>query len=113
VAELVGTKTKSIETAVRKLLSNPGALAAMKRKRMPYGDGHASGRIVEVMVSHLQKQLNLQEPLVLPVEDGLAPGCARSPEESIVASSLWRALRRIMFPFNGDTIFVNPPSLSL
>ena len=45
--KLVGTDCDRIVSEVATLLDNPAAYAAMARVRNPYGDGHASERIVE------------------------------------------------------------------
>jgi UDP-N-acetylglucosamine 2-epimerase (non-hydrolysing) len=45
-AALVGTDERAIGAAVRRLLDDPRAYAAMSRAANPYGDGQASARIV-------------------------------------------------------------------
>ena len=47
--KLVGTEEESIYQAAKELLENPEAYQAMAGARNPYGDGHASGRIVEAI----------------------------------------------------------------
>jgi UDP-N-acetylglucosamine 2-epimerase (non-hydrolysing) len=46
---LVGTATRRIVDAVRDLLGDPGALAAMAEPRLPYGDGRAGERIAALI----------------------------------------------------------------
>ena len=50
---LVGTRTERIVEACEQLLTDPAAAAAMRRAHNPYGDGHASQRIVEALVAEL------------------------------------------------------------
>lgn len=52
VAEVVGTEPASIVAAASRLLSDPDAYAAMARPVSPFGDGHASRRIVSVVQAH-------------------------------------------------------------
>lgn len=54
-AALVGTDPVRIVTEVRRLLSDPIALAAMSRTGFPYGDGRASERIAALVVEWLQR----------------------------------------------------------
>jgi len=49
VARRVGTAFDDIVTHARELLNDRAAYAAMARAISPYGDGHASGRIVRVI----------------------------------------------------------------
>jgi UDP-N-acetylglucosamine 2-epimerase (non-hydrolysing) len=51
--ELVGHDRAAIAGAARRLLEDPAAYAAMARAVNPYGDGHASGRIVEWLLARL------------------------------------------------------------
>jgi UDP-N-acetylglucosamine 2-epimerase (non-hydrolysing) len=46
---LVGTDEKTIYDACRELLDDPSAYAAMAHASNPYGDGHASERIADVL----------------------------------------------------------------
>lgn len=46
---LVGTERQRIVTAVGRLLADPGALAAMARPAMPFGDGSAATRIAAII----------------------------------------------------------------
>jgi UDP-N-acetylglucosamine 2-epimerase (non-hydrolysing) len=49
VVKLVGTSTEVILAEAQRLLDDPRAYAAMARGVSPYGDGHASERIVAVL----------------------------------------------------------------
>lgn len=49
VVELVGTDTDRIFRSSERLLDDPEAYATMSRAVSPYGDGHASERIVEFL----------------------------------------------------------------
>jgi UDP-N-acetylglucosamine 2-epimerase (non-hydrolysing) len=51
--EIVGTNEERIIAAVSRLLDDPHAYAAMARAVSPYGDGHASERIVEFLRNKL------------------------------------------------------------
>lgn len=46
---LVGTDEDAIEREFSRLLDDPAAYAAMAHASNPYGDGHASGRIADVL----------------------------------------------------------------
>jgi UDP-N-acetylglucosamine 2-epimerase (non-hydrolysing) len=48
VAALVGRDSKAIVARISRLLTDPEAYRSMRRGSSPYGDGHASGRIVEL-----------------------------------------------------------------
>lgn len=48
--KLVGTATKTIVEEATRLLDNPSAYAAMAKAVNPYGDGHASERIIEALL---------------------------------------------------------------
>lgn len=48
---LVGTGEEAIYEEFSRLLDDPAAYAAMSRASNPYGDGHASERIAEVLMS--------------------------------------------------------------
>ncbi|MBD2666550.1 UDP-N-acetylglucosamine 2-epimerase [Richelia sinica FACHB-800] len=54
-AKLVGTKTENIVAATSELLSNPQAYATMANAINPFGDGHASERILEIVENYLGK----------------------------------------------------------
>lgn len=46
---LVGTSEEGIFSAFSELLDDPAAYEAMSRASNPYGDGHASERIADVL----------------------------------------------------------------
>ncbi len=54
VVRLVGTDVERIVGAAHELLCNEAAYAAMARGVSPYGDGHASERIVAAVARHFQ-----------------------------------------------------------
>ena len=47
--KIVGTKEKSIKNAVQKLLDDKSEYDKMSNAVNPYGDGHASERIVRIL----------------------------------------------------------------
>jgi UDP-N-acetylglucosamine 2-epimerase (non-hydrolysing) len=49
---LVGTRRDQIVSQARRLLDDPAAHAAMAQAINPYGDGHASERIVQAILEH-------------------------------------------------------------
>ena len=49
VARLTGTDSTSIYTEAQRLLDDPAAYAVMAHAINPYGDGHASSRIVDIL----------------------------------------------------------------
>jgi UDP-N-acetylglucosamine 2-epimerase (non-hydrolysing) len=49
-ARLVGTNSERIVSSVRKLLGDPEHYLSMSRAHNPFGDGHASERIVRILV---------------------------------------------------------------
>jgi UDP-N-acetylglucosamine 2-epimerase (non-hydrolysing) len=55
--KLVGTEAETIIREARELLDNPAAHAKMAQAVNPYGDGHASERIVENLLhyEHLKR----------------------------------------------------------
>ena len=48
-AILVGTSAERIVEVTRRLLGDPRAMAAMSRRALPYGDGHAGPRIAAII----------------------------------------------------------------
>ncbi|HEY1089380.1 MAG TPA: UDP-N-acetylglucosamine 2-epimerase (non-hydrolyzing) [Archangium sp.] len=52
-AELVGTDEKRILAAATRLLTDARAYESMSRAQNPYGDGHASERIVQVLAEQV------------------------------------------------------------
>ena len=51
-AKLVGTSEVGAYQEIRRLLDDPGAYAAMAHAANPYGDGHASERIVRALLDY-------------------------------------------------------------
>jgi UDP-N-acetylglucosamine 2-epimerase (non-hydrolysing) len=58
-ARLVGTSAERIVSAARQLLGDDGALAAMRRRTFPYGDGHAAPRIAAIVEQWLGRRETL------------------------------------------------------
>jgi UDP-N-acetylglucosamine 2-epimerase (non-hydrolysing) len=54
--KLVGADVDAIVQGVGELLENPKTYQAMTRVHNPYGDGHASSRIGDVMHSFLREK---------------------------------------------------------
>ncbi len=52
VVELVGTSREAVFKSLYELHNTPGKYARMARSVFPYGDGHASRRIVDVLYRH-------------------------------------------------------------
>ena len=59
---LVGRDPDLIENTVARLLDDPAALSAMRRPSYPYGDGRASQRIADEIVSWLRRGVRPAEP---------------------------------------------------
>lgn len=55
-AILVGTSAERIAGEARRLLRSPGALAAMRRRRFPYGDGKSGPRIAAIIEEWLKRR---------------------------------------------------------
>ena len=53
--KLVGTTETTIYQAIKQLLTDPAAYAQMSKAANPYGDGHASQRIADVIEAALTK----------------------------------------------------------
>ena len=68
---LVGTDTGRILAAVRKLLGDPLALAAMAQPRMPYGDGRAGYRIAALIEHWLSSRFAVDSPERNPSAQGI------------------------------------------
>ena len=56
VAKLVGTETACIAEATQRLLDDSSVYGAMLSDKNPFGDGHASQRIVDVLKEHVGRQ---------------------------------------------------------
>jgi UDP-N-acetylglucosamine 2-epimerase (non-hydrolysing) len=57
-ARLVGTNPVEIVQEVNRLLDHPLAHAHMARKHSPYGEGHASDRIADLLASAMPGEIN-------------------------------------------------------
>jgi UDP-N-acetylglucosamine 2-epimerase (non-hydrolysing) len=55
-AKLIGTDTADIVAEASRLLEDPAAYEAMARSHNPFGDGLASGRIVEAARAFLAQR---------------------------------------------------------
>lgn len=55
-ATLVGTSSERIVAEVRRLLHDPAAIAVMRRRSFPYGDGKAAPRIAEHIENWLDRR---------------------------------------------------------
>jgi UDP-N-acetylglucosamine 2-epimerase (non-hydrolysing) len=61
-ALLVGTSTKRIVREARRLLGDLSALAQMRRRSFPYGDGHAAGRIAAIVEAWTARRRSISRP---------------------------------------------------
>jgi UDP-N-acetylglucosamine 2-epimerase len=75
-ARLVGTDTDRIVSEVRGLLDDRSRYVAMARANNPYGDGHASERIVDALhsVPATFSSMNLTAPAPMQLHSALASG---------------------------------------
>lgn len=60
--KLVGTEEETIYQKTKKLLCDAQAYAAMRHASNPYGDGHASERIADAIISWFDDRLKTEEP---------------------------------------------------
>ncbi len=60
--KLVGTEEETIYQETKKLLCDAQAYAAMHHASNPYGDGHASERIADAIISWFDDRLKTEEP---------------------------------------------------
>ena len=58
-AKIVGTDTHTITTTVTELLTNPALYQKMSSAGSPYGDGHASKKIRDIIFQHLKNNENI------------------------------------------------------
>lgn len=65
---LVGTDSRAIISAVQTLLTDSNAYNAMARAINPYGDGHASPRIVRALESHFFAAAQPEQFRVRPID---------------------------------------------
>lgn len=66
VARLVGTDTDTIVHETERLLDDPAAYRKMAVGASPYGDGHASARIVAAIARELGVVPNSHRPSAIP-----------------------------------------------
>jgi UDP-N-acetylglucosamine 2-epimerase (non-hydrolysing) len=52
--KLVGTETAKITSEAKKLLSDESEYQKMSKAANPYGDGHASERIIQALLNYLK-----------------------------------------------------------
>jgi UDP-N-acetylglucosamine 2-epimerase (non-hydrolysing) len=78
-ARLVGTEVPAIVSACERLLTDPCAYQAMAQARNPFGDGHASERILDVLFESFDYRKRFpmraieQDPAAIPLPvDGMA-----------------------------------------
>jgi len=62
VLELAGTDEERVYAMTRRLLTDEAAYRKMKNASNPYGDGRASGRIVQAILHHFGRRDNPPEP---------------------------------------------------
>jgi len=62
VLELVGTNEERVYAGARKLLTDRAAYERMANSANPYGDGHASERIVQAILHHFGRRDSRPEP---------------------------------------------------
>lgn len=75
-ARLVGTDTDRIVSEVRGLLDDRSQYVAMAHANNPYGDGHASERIVDALltVPATFSTMSLTPPAAMPLHNAIASG---------------------------------------
>jgi UDP-N-acetylglucosamine 2-epimerase (non-hydrolysing) len=56
-AILVGTSSERIVAEARRLLNDPSAMAAMRRRSFPYGDGKAAPRMAQIIEDWLERRI--------------------------------------------------------
>src|SRR6185503_382190 len=78
-ASIVGTDVATIVSAINNILDDELMRETMSRRLMPYGDGHASARIVRDIAERLVPAEQL---------DQVQPGTAMSDPEAVEAGGL-------------------------
>ncbi|HEV7258708.1 MAG TPA: UDP-N-acetylglucosamine 2-epimerase (non-hydrolyzing) [Bosea sp. (in: a-proteobacteria)] len=81
-ARLVGTEVDAIVSACRQLLTDPEAYRAMAQARNPFGDGHASERILDVLARSLDHTERREKPVLANTPERIA-FAARLPVETV------------------------------
>jgi len=65
-AMLVGTSSERIVAEARRVLNDPAALARMRRRSFPYGDGNAAPRIAHIIEDWLERRSVSSKSLTCP-----------------------------------------------
>jgi len=68
VVELVGTSRESVFKSLYELHKSPAKYAQMARPVFPYGDGHASRRIVDTLYRHFSAAREQQDATTIPLQ---------------------------------------------
>jgi UDP-N-acetylglucosamine 2-epimerase (non-hydrolysing) len=92
-ARLVGTEVDAIVSACEQLLTDPQAYRAMAQARNPFGDGHASERILDVLAKSLVGVERRERAEQARAVEGF-PLEARLPEEPQVDADRFAAIVR-------------------
>jgi len=82
-ARLVGTEVSAIVSACQELLTNPEAYRAMAQAKNPFGDGHASEQILDVLAKSLESAERSEKPELAKALENL-PLAGRLPVEAIL-----------------------------
>lgn len=86
-ARLVGTEVNTIVSACQQLLTDPYAYQAMAQARNPFGDGHASERILDALAASLADIAPAGKRAAAPTA-GLTSVNAPSPIDALVGAAL-------------------------
>jgi UDP-N-acetylglucosamine 2-epimerase (non-hydrolysing) len=86
-ARLIGTEVDAIVSACGRLLTDPHAYRAMAQARNPFGDGHASERILDALAQSLGNVERRGKADLAQAIDRLPPD-ARLPIEPLLAPGL-------------------------
>ncbi|OKO82433.1 UDP-N-acetylglucosamine 2-epimerase (non-hydrolyzing) [Bradyrhizobium sp. AS23.2] len=71
VVELVGTSREAVFKSLYELHKKPAKYARMARPVFPYGDGHASRRIVDVLYRHFATGQDSRLAMITPLQHAL------------------------------------------
>lgn len=86
-ARLVGTEVAAIVSACQELLTNPEAYRAMAQARNPFGDGHASEQILDVLARSLDSNERREAPSPTKLPESF-PLSSRIPAETILQAAI-------------------------
>lgn len=86
-ARLVGTEVAAIVSACQELLTNPEAYRAMAQARNPFGDGHASEQILDVLARSLDSNERREAPFPAQLPESF-PLSSRIPAETILQAAI-------------------------